>query len=317
MKFGEIDKKVLSYLYHNSRESLNKVGKACGVSREQVEYRIKKFESNGIIKKYMTTFNYERLGFKEFIIVWLKVNTKKDFIKNELIKSPNLTSIGEILNSFDLYADFVFKDKFSFEKYFNEFLSKHKNLISDYNVFTSTFMEIYPLKSFGKKFSESNYSLINNEPKINLPEKDLNILSKLDSNGRISALEISSSAKMTAEGVAYRIKQLKKIGIINGTRILFDMEKAGFYFTVLRLNLKNTSEQIRKKVKIFCRSHKNINALSFGIGKFNSIVQFFYQREEEVRSAILDFRNSFDDLIINSELLMIEKENHIRMLPLE
>ena len=45
-----IDKKLLAYLYHDSRESSAKIAKKLKISREQVSYRIKKFESEGIIK---------------------------------------------------------------------------------------------------------------------------------------------------------------------------------------------------------------------------------------------------------------------------
>ena len=317
MDFGEIDKKILTCLYHNSRESLSKIGKACGVSREQVEYRIRKFEVGKIIKKYLTVFNYGLLGLNEFVVVWLKVKSKKDYIKKELTKIPNMISVGEVLNGFDLYVDFVFKDKIFFERTFNEFLSKYGELVLDYDIFISTFVEIYHLKSFGKKSPEVSYSLIDESLKIDLTEKDLKILSIIDSNGRISALEISNSVGMTAEGVAYCLNKLRKKGVIVGTRILFDMEKAGFYFAGLRLNLKNVSGPTRQKVISFCRSHKNVNALSFGIGKYNSFIQFLYQSEEELRGAISDFKRSFGDLILNSELLMTEKEEHIRMLPLE
>ena len=317
MGFGEVDKKILTSLYHNSREPLSKIAKSCGVSREQAEYRVKKFENNGLIKKYLTVFNYGLLGFNEFVVIWLKVRGKKSLIKNELKKCRNLLSVGEVLNGFDLYADFVFKDKFSFESYFNNFLSENKEFIAGHDIFISTSVEIYPLKSFGKKTNELNYSLIGGFEEVKLSENDWKILSKLDANGRVSSFEISSSVKMTAEGVSYGIKQLKKKGIIIGSRILFDMEKAGFYFAGLRLKLQEVSESVRKKLTDFCRSHKNINALSFGLGNYNSFVQFFYQKEEELRNVISDFRKSFDDLILKSELLLIENEEHIRMLPLK
>ncbi|MBS3117281.1 Lrp/AsnC family transcriptional regulator [Candidatus Woesearchaeota archaeon] len=45
-----IDKSLLAQLYYNSRENAAKIAKQLHISREQVAYRIKKFEELKIIK---------------------------------------------------------------------------------------------------------------------------------------------------------------------------------------------------------------------------------------------------------------------------
>ncbi|MDA3836485.1 MAG: Lrp/AsnC family transcriptional regulator [Nanoarchaeota archaeon] len=52
MNLDTVDKKLITYLYHNFREPLSKIAKATNLSRDQVEYRIKKYEKEGLIIKF-------------------------------------------------------------------------------------------------------------------------------------------------------------------------------------------------------------------------------------------------------------------------
>ncbi|GAI02419.1 unnamed protein product, partial [marine sediment metagenome] len=118
-KLDKIDKKLISYLYHNYREPLTKIAKACKISRDQVEYRLEKYKNQGLIKKYATIFNYSLLGYNEFVVVWIKLNCsqeKKNFIKRELEEYRSCVTVLDVIGKFDLVIDFIFKDKFDFQK---------------------------------------------------------------------------------------------------------------------------------------------------------------------------------------------------------
>ena len=102
-KFDKIDKKLISYLYHNYREPLTKIAKALNISRDQVEYRLKKYEQQGLIKKYATIFNYKLLGYNEFIIILLKLNASKEqkqTIRKEFQKNKNVNYLIEQIRDF-------------------------------------------------------------------------------------------------------------------------------------------------------------------------------------------------------------------------
>ena len=58
MNLKPTDMRLLNYLYHNQREPLTKIAKAAKLSREQAEYRSKKYLQIGLIKRFMKIFNY-------------------------------------------------------------------------------------------------------------------------------------------------------------------------------------------------------------------------------------------------------------------
>lgn len=316
MKLDKKDKKLISYLYHHYREPLTKVAKACRISRDQAEYRLQKYEKEGLIRKYLTIFNYDPLGYHEFIIVWIKLTSiDKEIIKKELENMENVVSVGDVITHYDLFIDFIFRDKQEFEKVFYSFLEKYKENIVDYSVFITTYGEFFPLKAFGVVDKEQTYRVVAQEKPIELNEKDLSILKLLEKNGRARIVDLAEKTGLSSELLIYKLKQFHKNRLVLGTRIQFDMEKLGFYFGVLRIRLKNQTEELKEKIKTFCKNHKYINALSFGISEYNCGIQIFYQEEKEFRQSVKDINNSFGEKIEKSEVMLIEKEGKVKTLP--
>lgn len=319
VKLDNIDKKIISYMYHHYREPLTRIAKACKVSRDQVEYRLRKYETEGLIIKYLTLFNYPLLGYNEFIVVWLKLNStleNKKLMKEELENMKNVISVGEVTGNYDLFIDFIFKNKLEFEKIFYQFLRKHGMTIENYSVYLTTYAEFFPLKSFGNLNEEKTYPILKSSEMSGLNEKDVKILKALEKNGRVRIIDIANQTGLSSELLVYRLKQLYKKGVVLGTRILLDMEKLGFYFGVLRISLRDLSEDTRGKIIGFCKRHKNVNAISFGISEFNCTVQIFYQNEEELRRTIREINQEFRNTVVKSDILLIEREGLVKTLPL-
>src|SRR4030042_3648642 len=210
MEFDKTDEKLISYLYHHYREPLTKIGKACRLSRDQVEYRIRKYENEGLIRKYITIFNYDLLGYHEIVVVFLKISREKEAIKKELENMKNVISTGEVISKYDLYVNSVFKNKNEFEEIFYSFLEKHKENIEKFSVIALTDAELYPLKYFGEKNSEKNYPLVSPNKEVKISEKDMNLLRALEKNGRARIIDISKQTDISSELIVYKIKELYK-----------------------------------------------------------------------------------------------------------
>jgi len=318
-KFDKIDKKLISRLYHNYREPLTEIAKACRISRDQAEYRLKKLESSGILKKFATIFNYSALGFEEFVIVWLRLNCTKEQklqLREELRKNKNILTYFDIVGNYNLGFDCIYKNKHEFQREFGEFLSKHKNIIKSHSTFITTSFNFFPLKEFDITQTEKEFSLEEKNEKIKLGEKDIRILKELEKNGRAKIIDIAKSLNISAELALYRLKNLYKNKIVLGSRIIFDMEKMNYFFGNLRLNLRHINEKIKQEILNYCKQHKFINVLSFGIGEYNCLVQFFFSQEIQFRNSIKEFLEKFNNEINYSDIILIENEGEIKTLPL-
>ncbi|GAI76514.1 unnamed protein product [marine sediment metagenome] len=147
-------------------------------------------------------------------------------------------------------------------------------------------------------------------------KKDIKILKELDKNGRVKIIDISKSLNISAEMALYKLKNLYKNKIVLGSRIIFDMEKMNYFFGNLKLNLKHLSEKTKQEIFDFCKQHKFINALSFGIGEYNCLVQFFFSQEKQFRNSLKDFLEKFNNEINSSDIILVENEGEIKTLVL-
>ena len=71
------DKKLLVALSQNSRASHNQLGKAVGISKSGVPYRIKRLRDTGVIRRFLTVVNLSAVGYTTYN-VFFKLHAAKE-----------------------------------------------------------------------------------------------------------------------------------------------------------------------------------------------------------------------------------------------
>jgi len=273
MKLDNQDYKLLSYLYHNNRESLTKIAKACRLSREQVDYKIKKYLSEGLIKKFLTVFSYNKLGYNCFVTLF--INLKNNSLINNFFESlkenKNCISFGKMFGEYDAYINLIFKDEKEFSENLDRILD---NYADNYLVIKPYHAEMFPLKFL--KYKEEENILVTGDEKEKIDDKDKLILKALEENGRARLIDIAKKAGISSELALHKLRRLYKNKIILGHRIQFNMEKLGYSFSEITLNIKN-----KKQIERFARNHKHVNSLIFSMTRPNCIIQLFHKTHEE------------------------------------
>lgn len=305
------DFKLLAYLYHNNRESYSKIAKNTGLTREQVQYKIKKYLSDGLIRKFITAFNYSKLGYDYFVIILLRFKNKTSkatFIKT-LSSNKNCISWGKVYSKYDLIALFIFKD----EKDFNRYIESLRNL-ENYQIIRPIYSTLYPLK-FLKNYKPEEIKVIEEyDEKIrNLDNKEKEILKILQTDNRTKLVDIASKTKISSELAIYKLRKLQKDKIIIGSRIQFNMDKLEYYFTLIFIET-DLSVNTKDKIRNYCKKSKHINSLIIQNNKPQYIVQLFHKTEEELRETIDELRKLLE--LATLEIIPIgEDEPEVNTLP--
>ena len=315
MELKHSDLKLLTYLYSHAREPSTKIAKAIGLSREQVDYKIKKLLDSGTIKKFGTIFNYGALGYSFYALLMIKFSKQiyaKKFHESKE-KDGNLISKGIILNKYDIFMNLVFKDENEFRNYLSSFLEKQKGKISDYLIVNPYFAELYPLKFLENRQEILMWNI--SSDKISLDKKDIQILKMLEKDGRERIVDIAASLKVSPELILYNIKKLYEKKIIVGQRIAFDMKRLGYSLSIVSMNFKNPSRENMEKIKSFAKKSKYANTLILSVSNPNCFIQFFHKSIEELRKEIKDIKELFDNEEISIDVLFVEAEEEINTLP--
>ncbi len=78
------DRKILYYLDLNCRQSNAQIGKKVGLSKQVVDYRIKRMEEEGIITGYWTLIDSYRFGYEVYRYYLILQNASSE-IKEQMI----------------------------------------------------------------------------------------------------------------------------------------------------------------------------------------------------------------------------------------
>lgn len=112
MELDKTDSAVLDELSQNSRQSLRQIAKKVGVSVATVLNHIKAMETNGVIKKYSTNIDYEKLGYDFQVIIDVRVQKGKlAVVEKKIAEDSNVTAVYDITGPFDTAVVARFKNR--------------------------------------------------------------------------------------------------------------------------------------------------------------------------------------------------------------
>ena len=73
----EIDVQILKMLQQDGRASHEEIGRQLNLSRPAIHQRVKKMESEGVIKRYRALIDWRKLGQDINVFIYVKMNSGK------------------------------------------------------------------------------------------------------------------------------------------------------------------------------------------------------------------------------------------------
>ena len=310
MELKEEDAKLLGYLYHNAREPISKIAKETRLSREQVVYRINKYLSEGVIKRFITFFNYPKLGYNALAVALIKF-TKPKYIEEfhkKLEKDKFWISKGLVSNKYDLFIQGIFKEEKEINKYFFNVTKEYSEAIEEVSIIKPYYTEMYPLKFLGDKSGSNMIITGEQSERIKLDDKDKKIMKALEEDGRIKLIDTAKKAGISAELALYKLRRLKKENVVAGSRIMFDMNKLGYNYSLLSINLRNFSLENQNKLKEFANGHKYINSFILSLAKPNCFMQLFHKEHSIIKETIDELKSLFINESISIDVILLKND---------
>jgi len=140
MKFDEIDKKLLTLLQSDSKQTNKELSNNLNLSVTAVYERIKKLEREGIIEKYVALVRKENINksFVAFCNIKLVQHSQDYVIKFE----KDVTKLKEVLECYHISGDYDYLLKVLVKdmEEFREFMVKKLTTINHIGSTHSTFM---------------------------------------------------------------------------------------------------------------------------------------------------------------------------------
>lgn len=309
-KLDTKDKKILSILSVNSRIPLTQLSKKVGLSRDAVNYRIKNYEKNGIIQGYRTIIDISKFGYKSNHL-FIKLNNPsrevEQKIVNKLIKYPFVRAIIKFSGNYDFEIAFVTKDISDLDEVLTKIIGDCSGFLQDHELLTIS--KTFVTETFPPNFSEYKIEFGSKRcENKKADKKDIEILKIISEEATLPLYEIAAKIKLSADAVAYRIKNMIKLGIIVKFVPVINYASLSYNLHTTLLNIEGLNKDKEKILKDFLSKDKNTLWAVKTIGRFNVLIYFLVKNIEDLQESILKLRSLFPKIINHYETLIAYEE---------
>jgi Lrp/AsnC family leucine-responsive transcriptional regulator len=296
------DRKILYHLDLNCRQSNSQIGRKVGLSKQVVDYRIKRMEEEGLINGYWTNIDSYRFGFQVYRYYLVTQNAsfaKKEEIVQELANYKNTWVTGHIKGIYDIVAVIWVKNIPEFYQFWDRLNEKYGDYISD-KIF-SVYLEadVYPLSFLlGEDYpKEDRLKPQHNGMKNPIPidKEDSILLNEIVSNARISLVDLSRKLNCSSQTANYRLKQLQKNGIIQGYHVGIDIAKLGFEHYKVDVWLKELSK--RRKLWRYVSDFPNVTFINTSAGYADIEIEFNIENLDRLLNYMEKLQEKFPKVI--------------------
>jgi Lrp/AsnC family leucine-responsive transcriptional regulator len=123
-----IDLGILRVLREDSRKTLQEIGDSVGLSPTSCWTRIKRLEAEGVIKRYTVDLDPVKLGYRDFVIVQLTLESHSEETLYEfgrvLATIPEIQEAYLVSGDYDYYIRIAVRDTRDYERLLREKLYK-------------------------------------------------------------------------------------------------------------------------------------------------------------------------------------------------
>jgi DNA-binding Lrp family transcriptional regulator len=297
------DRKILYELDKNSRQSLSQIGKKVGLPKNVVAYRLKKLEEKKIINCYYTVIDSFKLGYLS-LRLYLTYQYTTPEIQNEIVeyfKNNKYTWwFGSFEGRFDLALIMWVKDLNDFYSFWKQTLNRYRYYFQDqlFSIYIKIHLYRYSylLDNYNKN-DRDKCETTGGGNTIQIDKLDFQILKILSESARMPITEIANNLSTTPTVISYRIKKMIKNKIILGFRINLNIEKLGYEWFKVDIDLKDYSK--RKNIIEYIKSNPHLVIIDESAGVADLELEFHLKNLNQLHMIMEDLNSKFPNIVKN------------------
>ncbi len=318
LKLDLKDKKLLDALDRNPTNTLSQLGKEIRESPQVVEYRINRLLKQKTIYGFFTLIDLGMLGYTLFRVhIKLKSVSEEaypQFAKHLFEEYPTFW-VAFVSGSFDIIADLWAKNSNKFETLFSQVLQKNKDFIYSYEINPILELDLYDYGYFLLEQTErKKVPLFRVLEAVSIDKKDKEILSVIKSDARISYQGINKKVGLSRNAVKYRIKNLEKLGVIAGYKIMVDFKHFDRLTYKIFIKYDNSKIDQEKTLLGYLQRIPAVLSTTKHLGRWNLDIEFEPRNASELQKFIINLRNKFS-LIEAYEFIQILEDYGLDFYP--
>ncbi|MFH1770207.1 MAG: Lrp/AsnC family transcriptional regulator [archaeon] len=315
MELDLIDRKLMHELDFDARQSYSQLAKKIRVSQEVIRYRLKRLIDNKIIDAFLTIVDIGRLGLFHYEVYFrfqhVSGEKEKEIVKF-LMDSYNVLWLCSCTGHFDLVFSVIAKNNIDFSNIISRITNLYGEFISERNVQSTIkiphFNRAYLLNK--KEVKEVTFGGTYKK-KVDIDRIDFKILKTIRYDGRMPITEIAKKARITIDIAKYRLRRLRRTGVIQTFRPSYNKKNMGYTIHQTLFNFKNLNESLKNKFIEFVKKTSNTVYVLDTIGRFDLILETETKSEDDFERILKSIRNQFYEFITTYETIAITEEHQM------
>ncbi|MFH1591424.1 MAG: winged helix-turn-helix transcriptional regulator [archaeon] len=320
VKIDVKDKRILALLAENARIPLSQIAKKVQLSRDAIDYRIKRLQREGVIIRFFPVIDLKRFGYYIFHVFFLidEMNRDKqvellDFLKNH----PHIRNIIEYSDRWDLEISIIAHDIDEFDEISQGITQRFPQLILEKEnmQIIKGYHSIHLPKSIQHEINHVSLPQEERFAQVRLDEIDLAILRELAKNCRTSPFEIAKLVDLTGDAINYRIRRMLESGVIRYFTILTNLSALGFHWYTFSMQMKTFTSEFDRKLKEYVSQHHYIIRAVKTLGVWDLMLYVVADSPKHFHSTVKELKVVFSDVIRNHQTLLGYMEHRFDPLP--
>ncbi|MEM4272007.1 MAG: winged helix-turn-helix transcriptional regulator [Candidatus Bilamarchaeaceae archaeon] len=316
-----IDRRILYVLDWDSRQPVSRIAKKLGISKDVANYRIRKMIDSGIIRSFYPIVNFHRLGFFPYRVSAKLKNVSYEQEKaliSYLVSLENVQWVASCGGIWDLIFVIFARDVYEFQDFYSEFREKFGNCLEKTKIAMSHRMHFFTrgcLLGEDQLGEFEGKEVVSEGSPTEIDDIDWELIGLLGKDARMSLLDLSRRLKLSPNAVDYRMKRLMKDGIIQGFRMLPNLEMLGIKYYKVYFRFSNYDRARISQMFSYAKSNPFIVYMVEALGGADLDLEFQVNSRETFLKTLADFRNRFSDIIRDCDTITLYEEHKLDFVP--
>lgn len=322
------DRKIIYHLDLDSRQSFTSIGKKVGLTKDNVAYRVKKLQQQGIITNFRTYISFAPLFYLYTRIYFSFQNTnptiKKEIIEY-LVNYKETTYVISLEGMHDLLIIIPVKNSLKLNTFFQNIQLRFGDYIAQQPASIYLIVSWYglnflldtkePKRQIVRGLDERELIKITKHFKpLKIDKIDFKILELLADNARIPTTEIATTLHTTVTVIHHRIKKLKELGIIAGYGITLEPKPLGYRYYHIDIYLKKLTR--RYEIIDYIQKNPHLYSIEKALGNTADLeLEFYLKNIEQLHEIMEDMSLKFPDSIKTYNYFSYLKTHKINSMP--
>ena len=312
------DRRILAELDFNARKSDAAIGRAVGLSKQNVRYRINRLMEEGIITGFYPLIDNGVRGYYYCRLVLGLHNITNEIVEeltDYVLKNKKFTWALLLEGKYDIGMTMWTKDLREFRTEVQKLLFKFGRYVKHKEQSIGLDITHLPvIRVDGVEPVEIHVRSAAGQ--IQIDEMDEVILTELSKNARIPTVVIASKTGLSPNAVKYRMAKMAKSGILKAFRPSINPHKLGLLHFKVLLYLKEMTPKDYLKLKTHLK-YNGVNYIVEEIGIADLDFEILLPSHEEMFEFMDQLRKTFSNLISDYEIIILKKTLKIGYLPVD